>query len=266
MEMIRDIYRTRFWLSVIVTFTGGILLLYLAELIGEGIWQGVVENLGTAFFFTGIFGLVQEYILKDKLVDVILSKLNLKKDIDRTGIESIFFGISDIDYGFFLKKAVKNIDIVHVYGRTWTNSNVDEIKDRLIRSNCKIRIVLLDPNSLFIPALAAHYNQAPEELKQSIKYVSNTWKEAYLEKEQVKRRKTQSSIDLYYHTGFPANSLYRIDERLIFVQNKMTKGKSKKLPSFIYSKLDKGDSLYNDNLLEIEALINEAVKVDWSQL
>jgi hypothetical protein len=265
MDKSKEIYRAQFWIGILAQLAAGVIFLLISEKIGDGIWNGVTENIGTAFFFTGIFGLVQEFILKDKLVDVILSKLKLKEDIDRTGIESVFFGISDIDYGFFLKKAKKNIDIVHIYGRTWTNSNIDEIEDRLMNSNCRIRVVLLSPDSLFVPALAEHYNQSPETLKKTIEDVSLLWKKAY-EKTEKRRKRRQSSSELYYHTGMPANSLYRIDDRIIFVQNKMTKGKSKRLPSFIYRKSEKAESLYNDQLGEIEVLIQESEKVDWNQI
>lgn len=262
-----DIYRLRFWIAVIIQFAIGLAVLYGSEYINdESIWNGVAENIGTAFFFTGILGLVQEFLLKEKLVDVILSKLKLREDINKTGIESIFFGIKEIDYGFHFKKASRNIDIIHIYGRTWTNTNIDDIEDRLLHSNCKIRVVLLSPDSPFVPALATHYNQTPESLETTIRDVAKLWKLAYEKKEQVRKRKTQSIIELYYHTGFPANCLYRIDDRIIFVQNKMTKGKSKRLPSFIYQKTEKAESLYNDQLNEIESLISESEKVDWNQV
>lgn len=259
-------YRVRFWISVIVLFAIGIIFLFLSELVdNENIWKDVLENIGTAFFFTGIFGLIQEYILKDKLVDVILSKLRLKEDIDRTGIEKVFFGISDIDYRYYFKKAVKNIDILHIYGRTWTNNHIDEIEERLLNSNCKIRIILLSPDSPFVPALAEFYGQTPDELKQTIDSVAKMWKESYLKKEVQKRKKNQSAIDLYYHCGFPTNSLYRIDDRVVFVQNKMTKGKTKSLPSFICKNTSRED-LYSNYLTEINTLIKEAKKVDWNDI
>lgn len=236
----RNEYKLRFFLSVSFLLLGGVGCLYISELISdELILKDVLGHIGTAFFFTGVFGIVQEFILKDKLVDVILSKLKLKEDINRTGIESIFFGISDIDYGYYLKRAKSNIDIIHIYGRTWTNNYIDEIEDRLLNSNCKVRVVLLSPDSLFVPALAEHFDETPEALQQKIKDVSKLWKGVYEKKEKTKKRKTQSSIQLYFHRGMPANSLYRIDERIVFVQNKLTKGKSKRLPLKYVQKVKK---------------------------
>lgn len=272
MEDAKDVYKLKFYLSVAGLLIGGIVFFVIAEFIDEDVWvwKDIVENIATAFFFTGIFGLVQEYVLKDSLVHLILSKLRLKQDIDRTGIESIFFGISEINYPFFLNKAKQNIDIIHIYGRTWTNNNKDEIEERLLNSNCKIRVVLLSPNSPYVPALATHYGKTATELQQTMKEVSRTWKTVYEKKQQQSNRRrgrrSQSSIELYYHNSIPSNSLYRIDDRIIFVQSKMTKGKTKMLPSFIFRKNEKSVSLYNDHLLEIETLIEESTSVDWNQI
>lgn len=273
MNNVRDVYKLRFSATVLGLMILGILCFFGAELVGDDVWvwESVLENLATAFFFTGIFGLVQEFMLKDKMVDLILSKLSLKKEIDRTGIESVYFGISDVNYQFFLKKATEHIDIVHVYGRTWTNNNIDEITDRLLHSNCKIRVILLSPDSPFVPALAAHYGQAPEVLKQTMKEVSKTWKTAFEKKsqQQATRRRgrtSRASIDLYYHNSIPSNSLYRIDDRIIFVQSKMTKGKTKMLPTFVFQNNEDKESIFNDHLSEINTLIGESTKVDWNTI
>lgn len=261
-KKIKENYQLRLLLSVATLIVLGIACLYLSGYINEGSrWKDIVNNLGTAFFFTGVFGIVQEYILKDKLVEVILSKINLKEDVDRTGIERIYYGISDIDYGYYFKRAQNNIDIVHVYGRTWTSTYIDEIEERLASSKCKIRVVLLDPDSLFIPALAEHYGITADELKQRIEDVTKMWKEAYKKKAGYKRKK--SSIELYYHKGFPAHSLYRIDERIFFVQTKINKRKSKQLPSFSCIRTKEEKSLYNDYLAEIDMLVSESQKVNW---
>lgn len=49
---------------------------------------------------------MNEFYLKEKLVDLILNKLKLKETIDKTGITEVFSDINDIDYRFYMKKQV----------------------------------------------------------------------------------------------------------------------------------------------------------------
>lgn len=268
MTKIKENYRWKFLFTIATLTAVGLMFLYVSEFVDNvSKWKGVLQNIGIAFFFTGIAGIIQEYVLKNTLVNLIFSKLALKEDIERTGIVSVYPNLSDLNYRPLFKQAKKNIDIYHVYGQTWTNTYIEDIEDRLLNSNCKIRIILLAPDSTFIPGLAEIYNgKKPEELKQLIQEVSKLWKRIYLKKMQQKRKKRQSTIELYYHNGFPASSLYRIDDQIVYVQSKMTKGKSKKLSAYICRNTDKAD-LFDNYLEEMNDIIaNEATKVEWDSI
>lgn len=266
-EKLKENHKLRFILAVAVLAGIGVLFLYVSEIPSEkSKWKDVLENIGIAFFFTGIFGLVQEFILKNTLVELIISKLKLKEDIERTGVESVYPDLTELNYRPLLSKATKHLDIYHVYGQTWTNTYIDTIEDRLLYSNCKIRVILVSPDSKFISGLAETYNgKTEDELKKLIISAAKVWKDLYLKKVQHKGKKTQSKIELYYHSGLPANSLYRIDDKIVYVQSKMTKGKSKRLSAYVCRDTKKTD-LFDNYLFEIEALVNESEKVDWTSI
>lgn len=225
-------------------------------------WQAILSNIASALFITGIFSLINEYLLKDSLVELILSKLRLKESIEKTGVEMVFSNLAEIDYDYFLKKGKSNIDIYHIYGRTWTNNHRDELREKLLRSNCKIRVLLLSPDSMFLPALAEGYGISLETLKDRIKEVEDTWKEMYKEKLKVNRRKTQSTLELYYTKGKPFYSLYRIDDRIISVTSSIAKEKSKSVPSLVCKNTYKNNDLFDFYKNEIEKVVNESEKVE----
>ncbi|WP_017379544.1 hypothetical protein [Paenisporosarcina sp. TG-14] len=136
--------------------------------INNTLWNGITGNIATALFIAGIFEIMNEYYLKEKLVDLIFEKIKLKGTIDKTGIVEIFSEIADIDYRYYFKKSSSNIDIYHVYGRTWTNSHIELLRDKVVRSNCKVRVILLSPKSSFIQPLAERYETSVEELQSNI--------------------------------------------------------------------------------------------------
>jgi hypothetical protein len=255
--------KNRFQITSLLFIVAGLVLIVINEMyVKSGLWGEILNNLAVALFFGGIFEIMNEFYLKEKLVDLILHKLKLKETIDKTGIIEVFSDINDIDYRFYMKKASRNIDIYHVYGRTWTNSHLETLKDKILRSNCNVRVILLAPNSSFIQPLAERYEMLEGELRTNIKKMEETWKQLYQEKIVVKKRKTQSSLKLYYSDSFPVYSMYRFDDTLIHVQSKPSKGRTTKLPTIVCVDTNKGHDLYDMYLKEIEEIIVQSQEVD----
>ena len=261
MQIMNRDFNIRFWFGIAILILLGLGIIIFGNWVNDPTLIIITSNIGLALIVSGTYGAINEVLLKDKLVEIILSKINLKESIDKTGIESVHFGICEIDYRYYFRKAKKNIDIIHIYGRTWTNNNIEELTNKLSSSNCKIRVILLSPNSLFVPALAKYYNITEDELRARIDEVTRLWKEAF---RRGTNKRNQASLKLYYHDGQPSNSLYRIDERIVFVQSKLTKGKTQQLPSIICTDTDKQQDLYGIYVGEIEALVKESVEVDLS--
>lgn len=262
--MKRKNYKLRYIISMLSLIIVGIFFVLLSVLIENLFWQTILNNIASALFITGVFGLINEYLLKESLVELILSKLRLKESIEKTGVEMVFSNLAEIDYDYFLKKGKSNIDIYHIYGRTWTNTHRDEIREKLIRSNCKIRVLLLSPDSMFLPALADDYDISVETLKERIYEVEDTWRKMYSEKLKTNKRKTQSTLELYYTKGKPFYSLYRIDDRIINVTSSISKEKSKAVPSLVCKNTFKNNDLFDFYKNEIEKVISESEKVDFN--
>lgn len=255
--------KNRFKIVSFVLIIVGLVIIVLKEMyVTNNLWGEILNNIAVALFIGGIFELMNEYYLKEKLVDLILEKLKLKENIDKTGITDVFSDIHDVDYRYYIKNSNKNIDIYHVYGRSWTNSNLDTIKDRLLRSNCNIRVILLSPNSKFIEGLAERYEITEDGLKANIKEMERTWRKLFEEKKPIKKRKTQSSLKLFYSDSFPVYSLYRFDDNIINVQSKPSKGRTTSLPIIVCKDTNKGYDLHDMYTKELEDIISQSIEVD----
>lgn len=261
-KIIKESYYARLWLSVIGLLVFGGLFNYLTRFTGQSTFlSATLNNLASALIITGVFSIINEYMLKDKLVELILNKLQLKDSIDKTGIIEIYSDINEIDYGHLIKNSKQKIDILHIYARTWTNHNFEELKEKVQRSNVSIRVVLMSPESKLIPGLADHYGLSVEDLVKRIREVEEKWKELYLSKKQSGRKKTQSTLKLYFSDYLPTYSIYRFDDRLVNVQSKPSKEKTRKLPTVFVQNTIKEDDLYDMYSKQFEEVVKHSTEV-----
>ena len=240
-------------------------------------WCGnpLISNVGSVLLVSGIYTIIDNMYLKKTLIELVIQKVSLDKEIDDTGLIKIDSTLTDINYKEQFENAKTNIDIVHNYARTWTTNNFDFIKQTVLNTECHLRVVLLNPKSPFVPALEKHYNYSEGHLVELINEVSDKWKSLYDEVEEKRQKCSKRSnssyknkkcgtVELYYFNGQPTNSLYRIDNKMIVVSCKSSKEKSVFLPYSIYQNNgEKG--LYKVYLEEIETIIKEAEKVEFKE-
>lgn len=236
-------------------------------------WQGnaLVSTIGSVLLISGIYTIMDNYFLKKSLIELVIEKVKLDKEIDDAGLFKIDSTLTNIDYKNLFENAEKNIDILHNYGRTWTTNYYDFIKETVLNKECNLRVILLNPDSEFVPALEKHYEYKDGQLREYINEVTEKWKmlckELNRKKESCKRNNTSSyknkkcgSIEIYYFNGQPTNSIYRIDDKVIVVSTKTSREKSIHLPYAIYQNCgEKG--MYGVYINEIDHIIEEATKI-----
>lgn len=244
-----------------------IIIALLCAIIGiTFMWFGMsknislISNIGSVVLISGIYTIIDNMLLKNSLVDIIIQKVNIKKELDNIGLIQSGSDLKKIQYHEMLTNAKHNIDIIHNYGRTWTNSNYDYVKDAIWNRKCKVRIALLNPESLFVPALEKHYEYEKGELEKNIIKTTERWKKLAIELNQNKQKNT-GSVELYYFNGQPTDSLYRIDEKIIIINTKNSKSQTVLLPFSIYEK-NNTNGLYDIFLQEIDNIIKDATKVE----
>lgn len=257
--------------------TTGLVFVIISKL-SNGFWYSLAYDIGSIILISGVYTVLDTCFLKNSLVNLVIEKVNLNKQINETGLIEIGNNLLDIKYKDYFVAAEKNIDILHIYGRTWTNQNIDFIKDAVLNKKCHLRIIILSPDSLFLPALEDHFGYSFGELKKYINDVTKVWKACYkplAEKQKyfsdkVYRRsnpknyksKDHGTMQLYYHKGQPTNSIYRIDDKIVVVETKTSRIKSTNMSYTIYKKNKDCNNLYDIYLQELDRLIQESEKVD----
>lgn len=268
--MLKGRFKDRNVIVVLVLALVGLIFFIISEKFCEGLAKNILNQISLAILISGILGMINEYCLKTNLIELVLEKVDMKSDLDSTGIEAIYSNITEINYKSYYKKARRNIDIVHIYGRTWTTNHIDEIMEKAKSVNCKVRVVLVSPDSPFVGALEKHYDYDEGKLKSLIQEVSNIWRTKQekldeIKKASKKKSKNVGNIELYYHKGQPTNSMYRIDNRIVVVQTKTTHEKTTMLPAMIFRKTENENGYFKIYQKEIEQLIKESEKVNLSR-
>lgn len=269
-----NIFKQKNIIVALLVIVGGVLLLFYGT--SDLPLSGFASEIGSILMISGVYTIIESYYLERSLVDMVIDKVSLDKNIDEKGLIKLGDTLSEISYSEYFKKANSNIDIVHIYARTWTNNNYDFIKKAVMNTQCTLRIILLNPNSKFVPALEEHFGYKEGDLVKLITEVSDKWKElhkdvtlkkeVFTNKKLRRQRKNYDSkhygkVELYYYNGQPSNSLYRIDDKMIVVEAKTSNIKSINLPYFVYENRN-NLSMYKVYLNEIENIISESNKVE----
>lgn len=247
------------------------LLIAIIGIIMMGTSVELIKNIGSVLLVSGVYTIIDSFLLKKSLIELVIQKVKLDREIDSCGLVELGTTLTNIDYKELINNAEKNIDIVHNYGRTWTTNNYDFVRKNVLEKNCSVRVVLLNPESLFIPALEKHYNYTEGELKKLIVEMNDKWHMLKEELEQKKldckkkihskyKNKKCGTIELYYFNGQPTNSLYRLDDTIIVVNSKTSKQKSIFLPYAIYQN-NGSEGMYIEYVKEIDTIIEESTKV-----
>jgi hypothetical protein len=256
----------------------GLLCILAATRVKSVTISNYASNIGSILLISGIYNLIDSYFLKRDLIDLVIEKVRLDKKVDDTGLVEIGNNLSEINYKDYFCNAKENIDILHIYGRTWTSNNLDFIKNRILDGKCRLRVIIMNPESKFIPALEEHFNYNKGELEKYINEATKTWERCYKDisekreyftyrskrKKNKKHYKTNQygSLELYYYNGQPTNSLYRIDDKIIVVETKTSKEKSTNMPYMIFKKNNYDNNLYAVYLAEIERVIKESNRIE----
>lgn len=236
----------------------GLILLIISILMTEGFWKSILGELSSIVIVSVSVGIISNYILENNTIEWVLKKINLKKSIEYMGVEEIIDNVNDIRYKDYFLEAKKNIDIVHVYAKTWTATNLDYIKDRLKNTQCNVRVVLLDPESSCIDAYCQLFNQDRDTLINNIEYVENLWKTA---KDELGKN-MKGNLRIYKCRDYQSSCLYRIDNRIVNIQHAFNGTRSTTAPILICENIGKSKGLYSHFEKSIEALVEDSIEID----
>mgnify|MGYP000388757183 CR=1 FL=1 len=248
----------RYWLVVLVILLIGIGLLYIDEaFVGENnkLVSSILNKAATAVIITGLFSLLNTIILRKNLINLIHNKIKLKQGIDEVGVIDLFTDIRDIDFRDYFKNCKNEIDILHVYGQTWTSNHEQAIVDALNKKKCKIRVIILSEESPFISGLTNYYGYNEEQLRKKINEVKNTWQNIL---GRVNGKSTKKRLKIYEVNMLPAYALYRFDNTLIKIDTRLiSKAKTKELNALICIDNEFDPSYFSNYMRDFNLLLSD---------
>lgn len=220
-------YFIRLLLSSIFFVIIAIALFIIAGVIENSIFINILNSTGSVLIVSGVYNVIYEYILKSKLISFVIQKVKLKSNIDKSGIVDIVLRSDDIPYRDLIKETVSEIIIVHAYGATWTRNHIEIIKEIGLQKKLNITIALLSTNSKFCDSIDVHYNKSTGHMINCIKRSTKYWEDM------GNKLKESSVVNVYYFNGNPVHSLYKFDNKIVVVSNKINNTLSLNLHSFI---------------------------------
>lgn len=192
---------------------------------------------------------ITELVSDDKLLELHPEWRERKKqDPNDHGIVDTYVDVNEIDYKKLIEGA-KEIDIVHIYGKSWTSNLRSSLVKSLKNPETVIRAVFLSPISIFSAPYANFIKTEHAGMVSSLKETILYWQGIY---------DTNPAGKLILHIAdfFPSKSLYRFDKSIIVNPSRMVRSREPDLPTLLCRDIETGKpsffSIYSN---EINAII-----------
>lgn len=177
--------------SLIITFLGITILFIHTQISVREELEVFLREFGVALIIAGVVSFVYEYFLRVGLVELIMEKLCIAKSVTDAGIQSVYNPTMGPRTDFkFLDNATNKIKLLGIttdyYFRYGPGSPSYERIKFLLNNNCKIQILLLNPDpsqeektkGIDVPycvlARAKAEKDSPKVLQQKIRDSFNT--------------------------------------------------------------------------------------------
>ena len=220
-----------------ISSTKGVLVILLLVLViilgllgyGKEVWKWEGYCIETFFpalttvFITSIgVGLFYEILIRRKNLEEAISLAKYGQSLNAAGICEYETSFRTIDFQNFFHGA-KNIDIMFIYGRTWTENNSNVLLEVLSDPDTTVRFCISNPNSYYLKCLEDNWYEpdtekySHEDLKRRIQETIGTLKGLY-EKAKSKANGRVANLIIYLSNRDAPYSFYRSDSKLIFVR------------------------------------------------
>ncbi len=239
---------------IIVFFSGGIICICISftePFLTNILVQLFLREIGGLFLVSSSVAIVWDLFAKRKLLDEIIAKTNLNRDIINTGVSKItdsFLKISNDEWKSFFKSA-REIDFFFCYARSWRRNRRDDFNEMKKKDNIQIRVILPDPShSDTINELARRFNYSSQDLKNMIEEAINDFKGL--------KENSNIKLELRLLKEAPLYSIYRFDDIIIFAT--FTHRGNASVPTFI---CEKDGTLYDYFSNEFEQILNKSIEI-----
>lgn len=211
-------------------------------------WINWINNIVLASISGLSVGIIYELFLRKNMRDEILSLVNIKRNIDNSGIQDYFLEFKNYinEIKNYLQKS-KTIDIYLSYGSTIFNILSADLSDAFKRKNTTINIFVLDKNNPFVDSLGNLWGKIDKTYdKEGIKNkIDSTLALLIRLADTAYEAEDHAVVNIFTLKYHPINySFYKFDEIILFCPSKVHEEKEFRAISLICKNHNKND-LFN---------------------
>lgn len=249
---LKQITNLKTYIASITVFIIGIALLIIGEQITftEGyLWaKSVTSNLGALLIASVSIAMLWELFSKRSFLDELLAKTGLAEDIRTVGVTGV--SISPLRGPDFSKiiRASERLDIFVCYANTWRATFEEDLKLLASKKNCRIRLIVPDPdNQEIMKDLAKRFNA------NNAATMEGRIKQAIVEYKALFASTNNPKLDfsVWIHDETPVSSFYRFDRCAVITLYKHAKGRGN-APTIV---AERGGALYTYIENEIDSMV-----------
>lgn len=202
-------------------------LFLLAGYINSALWKDVVKSVAAALLISGTFSVLHSVIEKREEESYFANLFAISSSIKDSGLLNIKTDSKEYSFKPVLKKSQKFAAIMND-GRTWVNQYYTDLIERVNTAGTETEFFLVDPEGLFIPALAKKTDYNEDKLKEKIGECIELLKKLYDESDK------KGSLAITYLKNYPTQSLYYADDEVVVTPYQVACGRNK-VPVYVYS-------------------------------
>ena len=248
----KQITNLKTYLVSIVIFAAGCIFLILSEFLTFStgyLWiRSILANLGSLIIASVSIAFIWDLFSKREFLNELLANTGLAEEIRYAGLQGLgLVPLRGPDFSKIIRSAHR-LDIFVCYANTWRATFEEDLKYLAQKQNCRIRLIVPNPENLDSMAdLAKRFGAADAETMQS------RIKQAIVEYKAIFNSINNTSLDfsVWTHTETPVTSFYRFDLCAVFTLYKHSKGRGN-VPTFV---AERGGTLYDYIENEVDAMI-----------
>lgn len=233
---------------IFILFLGSIMLLLTFNM-DDSIGKVFIQTMASYIIVSCLLDILKKYAGDEELISDISEGINSEIDAMKLGIKRIDINNEKVlSVERIIKSAKKRIDILHVYGYTWTRDNETILTDAL-KKNIKVRVIISDFSDDI--SMKFYSNHMGKDVRTEIAKVLRIWKNIYTNSGQ------NNNLQIFLFNGAITHALHLNEHSIIIKSIPACKLYSKGNVTTIYSKkLDRG--IYEKYEEEIGQIVQES--------
>lgn len=241
----KKIYRLKNIVLALTFLVVGIGITFFATLLeNSNLWFSNADSwllsIGQAILIGGMLNLAYEVYLREDIIymndlssDRVINVIKIDKNISHLGLVNVFPDSRRINFSKFLLNS-KEITLLLNDGRTWFSNHEADLEKRIKNPELTTNVILVHPESEFVPVLADKVDTSSDRLKDKIEESV----------EMLKRLITSDSrLKIYGHLAPTTGSIFISEEYAYLCPYPMAR-KADAIPTYLY-KISNEDCYYN---------------------